>query len=286
MTSDLDFATIRQFVLSRTGIQLTDEKRYLIETRLDPILRERGLPSLAALATGLRSGDTALENAVSDAMTTNETLFFRDKGPFEITKNLILPKLIAARRRMGQIRIWCAACSTGQEPYSLAMLLDEMRDELRGIAVEIVATDISEKVLEQARAGVYSQFEVQRGLPILMLLKYFKQEGTRWRIKPELQRQISFRHLNLLQPFQSLGRFDIVFCRNVLIYFSDETKRDVLSRIATTMAPDGFLLLGGAETALGLTEFFATHRDERGVYVRADSAEARPAGLTRQRLAG
>jgi chemotaxis protein methyltransferase CheR len=284
MTSDLGFATIRQFVLARTGIQLTDEKRYLIETRLDPVLRERGLPSLEALASSLRSGDPALESAVADAMTTNETLFFRDKGPFDITQKLILPKLIEARRRVGLIRIWCAACSTGQEPYSLAMLLDEMRAELRGIAVEIVATDISEKVIEQAKAGVYSQFEVQRGLPIRMLLKHFTQEGTRWRIRPELQRQISFRRLNLLQPFQSLGRFDIVFCRNVLIYFSDETKRDVLSRIATAMAPDGFLLLGGAETALGLTEFFATHRDERAVYVRADSGDARPAGLTRQRL--
>ncbi len=287
MTSDVDFATIRQFVLARTGIQLSDEKRYLIETRLDPIVRDRGLPSLSVLASKIRlGGDPALESAVVDAMTTNETLFFRDKGPFDIARSLILPKLIEARRRQGQIRIWCAACSTGQEPYSLAMLLDEMRPSLRGIAVEIVATDISEKVLEQAREGVFSQFEVQRGLPIRLLLQHFTQEGTRWRIKPELKREISFRRLNLLQPFQSLGRFDLVLCRNVLIYFNDTTKRDVLSRIATAMAPDGFLILGGAESALGLAEFFATHRDERGVYVRAESPEARPKGPQRQLLAG
>ena len=286
MTSDLDFATIRQFVLARTGIQLTDDKRYLIETRLDPILRERGLGNLTTLASKLRLGDVSLENAVADAMTTNETLFFRDKGPFDIVQNLVLPRLIEARGRMGRIRIWCAACSTGQEPYSLAMLLDEMRQDLRGIAVEIVATDISDKVLTQAKAGTYSQFEVQRGLPIRMLLKHFTQEGTRWHIKPELKRQISFRPLNLLQPFQSLGRFDLVLCRNVLIYFNDATKQDVLTRIGESMMRDGYLILGGAETALGLTQQFATHRDERGVYVRADSSDARPTHPGRDRLAG
>jgi len=286
MASDLDYSFIRQFVLARTGIQLTEEKRYLIETRLDPVMRRLGLSTLSALAAKLRQGDAILEGAVVDAMTTNETLFFRDKTPFDLFRTVALPKLIEARREVGRIRIWCAACSTGQEPYSLAMILDEMRHELRSIAVEIVATDISEKVLEQARAGVFSQFEVQRGLPIRLLLKHFTQEGLRWRVNPALGRDIRFQPLNLMQPFRSLGRFDVVFCRNVLIYFGEATKRDILARIAAAMAPDGYLLLGGAETALGLSSEFSTHRQERSLYVRSDSPEAHPAGLPRPRLMG
>jgi chemotaxis protein methyltransferase CheR len=278
MISETDLAFVRQFVLERTGIVLSAEKRYLVETRLAPVALKFGIDTLGALAGRLKLGDRALEAAAIDAITTNETLFFRDKLPFDLFRDVVMPRLVAARRAPGPIRIWCAACSSGQEPYSLAMILDEIRPSLRGIGVEIVATDISEKVLAQAREGVYSQFEMQRGLPIRMLLKHFTQEGTRWRINPALSKAVSFRPINLLQPFRSLGRFDIVFCRNVLIYFGETTKRDILNRIAEVLAEDGYLMLGGAESVVGLCNSLAPHRTERSLYVRAESPEAH-AGL-------
>ncbi|MGL4635881.1 MAG: CheR family methyltransferase [Beijerinckiaceae bacterium] len=282
--TEADLALFQSFILQRTGIVLTPEKRYLVETRLDPIVRKMQLPSLGALAAKLRLGDRAVETAVIDAMTTNETLFFRDKLPFDQFQNIILPKLIAARRQTGRIRIWCAACSTGQEPYSLSMMLDEMRSELAGIQVEILATDISEKVIAAAKEGVYSQFEVQRGLPIRMLMKYFNQVETRWKINPLMGDRIQFRQLNLLQPFKNLGTFDVIFCRNVLIYFGEATKRDVLDRLSESLSPDGYLLLGGAETVLGLAKGLSPHKLERSLYVHKDSAEAHSASFVRPRL--
>jgi chemotaxis protein methyltransferase CheR len=271
---EADFSFIQQFLASRTGIVLTSEKRYLVEVRLDPVVRRFQLSDLSALTAKLRAGDRTAETAVIDAMTTNETLFFRDKAPFELFQNIVLPKIRAARKTTQDIRIWCAACSTGQEPYSLSMMLEEQKDQLQGLNVKILATDISEKVLQQAREGVFSQFEVQRGLPIKMLLKYFTQEGTRWRINPMLAQRIEFRSSNLLQPFQGIGRFDIIFCRNVLIYFGEDTKRDVLARLANALTPDGYLFLGGAETVMGLSRTLAPHMVERGLYVQAGSPEA------------
>ncbi|MFM9975861.1 MAG: CheR family methyltransferase [Beijerinckiaceae bacterium] len=271
---DMDFLFIQQFITARTGIVLTAEKRYLVEVRLDPVVRRFQLLNLAALTLKLRQGDRTIETAVIDAMTTNETLFFRDKSPFELFQNFILPKIRAARRTTQEIRIWCAACSTGQEPYSLSMLLEERKDELQGLNVKILATDISEKVLQQARDGLFSQFEVQRGLPIKLLLKYFTQEGTRWRIDPLLAHRIEFRASNLLQPLHAFGKFDIILCRNVLIYFGEDTKRAVLARLENALTPDGYLLLGGAETVMGLSRTLAPHAVERGLYVHATSPEA------------
>lgn len=282
--TEMDLAFIQQFILQRTGILLTPEKRYLVETRLDPVIRSFQLPSLAALATKLKLGDKPLETAVIDAITTNETLFFRDKLPFELFQNVMLPRLIAARKNTGRIRIWCAACSTGQEPYSLSMIIDEMKTQLTGITVEILATDISEKVLQLAKNGVYSQFEVQRGLPIRMLMKHFKQVGTRWQIDPAMGERIQYRSLNLLQPFKALGPFDIILCRNVLIYFGEATKRDVLDRLGDVLAPDGYLMLGGAETVLGLSKTLSPHRTERSLYVHTNSPEAHSVNFTRTRL--
>ncbi len=272
--TDADLALFQSFILQRTGIVLTPEKRYLIETRLDPVMRKMQLPSLAAIAVKLRAGDRVVETAVIDAMTTNETLFFRDKQPFDQFRNVILPKLIAAKRAAGRIRIWCAACSTGQEPYSLSMILDDMRTQMAGIEVEILATDISEKVIEAAKNGVYTQFEVQRGLPIQYLIKYFSQQETRWKINPLMGDRIQFKQLNLLQPFRALGSFDVIFCRNVLIYFGEGTKKDVLARMHDQLTPEGFLLLGGAETVLGLSSDLAPHRSERSLYVRRTSVDA------------
>jgi chemotaxis protein methyltransferase CheR len=272
--TEQELAVIQAFVLRHTGIVLTAEKRYLVESRLDPVMRALKIASLSQLSQQLRAPSRALESAVIDAMTTNETLFFRDRTPFDQFTNIILPKMIAARRTTGRLRIWCAACSSGQEPYSLSMILDDMRHQLGGLQVDILATDISEKILLQAREGVYSQFEVQRGLPIKMLLKHFTQQGLRWKINPDLGKRIDFRRLNLTQALPPLGKFDVILCRNVLIYFNEATKRDVLARLASVMAPDGYMLLGGAETVLGLTDALAPHKDERGMYVHAGSQEA------------
>jgi chemotaxis protein methyltransferase CheR len=202
-------------------------------------------------------------------MTTNETFFFRDKVPFEHVRDTIMPALIVARAREKRIRIWCTAGSTGQEPYSLAMTMKSLGVALSGYKVSILATDISADVLEKAQSGVYSQFEVQRGLPIHMLVKYFTQAGEQWHIAPEVRAMVQFRPLNLLNDFTPLGTFDLVFCRNVLIYFDQPTKADVLTRLAKQMTPDGYLVLGAAETVVGLTDAFKPLADKRGLYAPA-----------------
>ncbi len=205
-------------------------------------------------------------------MTTNESFFFRDKLPFEHFRDTIMPALLAARAASRRIRIWCAAAATGQEPYSLAIALKEMGKDLRGWRIEIVATDLSTEVLEKAKSGIYSQFEVQRGLPALMLIKYFTQVGETWQIAPEIRGMVKFMPLNLLNDFSHLGRFDLVLCRNVLIYFDQATKIGVLERIADVTERDGFLVLGGAETVVGLTDRFKPIPDKRGVYAQPGGA--------------
>jgi chemotaxis protein methyltransferase CheR len=177
-----------------------------------------------------------------------------------------MPSLLAARAKERRIRIWCAAASTGQEPYSLAMCLKEMKDKIAGWRIEIIGTDLSMEVLEKAKAGVYSQFEVQRGLPIQMLVKHFVQTGDTWQISPEIRAMVQYKPLNLLADFSHLGNFDVVFCRNVMIYFDQETKIGVLNRIARMLDADGFLVLGAAETVVGLTEAFRPMQDRRGLY--------------------
>ena len=212
-------------------------------------------------------------------MTTNESFFFRDKIPFEHFCDTMMPALMVARAREKRIRIWCTACATGQEPYSLAMALKGIGPSLAGWKVEIFATDISNEVLAKAKAGIYNQFEVQRGLPIQSLVKFFSQVGESWQIAPEIRGTVQFRPLNLLNDFSSLGIFDVVFCRNVLIYFDQETKIGVLNRIARQMPQDGYLILGAAETVVGLTEAFKPMPDRRGLYVpHIAAAKPAPAG--------
>jgi chemotaxis protein methyltransferase CheR len=215
---------------------------------------------------------------VVEAMTTNETFFFRDKVPFDHFRDHIMPEIIKARANRRSVRIWCAAGSTGQEPYSLAMCLKEMGAALTGWRIEIIATDLSQEVLEKARAGIYSQFEVQRGLPIQMLVKYFKQTGETWQINPELRAMIQHRQLNLLHDFAQLGTFDVIFCRNVLIYFDQDTKINIFNRLARQIEPDGFLVLGAAETVVGLTDTFRPIPERRGLYKPNDprAAAAKP----------
>jgi chemotaxis protein methyltransferase CheR len=224
-------------------------------------------------------------------MTTNESFFFRDKVPFDLFRNEIMPALLATRAAQRSIRIWCAAASTGQEPYSLAMCLKEMAGKLAGWRIEILGTDLSTEVLQKAKTGIYSQFEVQRGLPIQLLVKYFAQIGETWQVAPELRAMVQYKPLNLLHNFSHLGTFDVIFCRNVLIYFDQPTKVAVLDRMAKSLQPDGFLLLGAAETVVGLTDTFKPVPDQRGLYapnVAGNRPAAKPAlasSLTTPRLA-
>jgi chemotaxis protein methyltransferase CheR len=273
-----EYEYLRKFLKDNSGLDLSADKQYLIESRLLPLARKAGLAGIAELVQKLQGGARTLITDVVEAMTTNETFFFRDKVPFDHFRDTIMPEVIKARAARRSVRIWCAAGSTGQEPYSLAMCLKEMGAALTGWRVEIIATDLSQEVLEKARAGVYSQFEVQRGLPIQMLVKYFKQTGETWQINPELRAMIQHRQLNLLHDFAQLGTFDVIFCRNVLIYFDQDTKINIFNRLARQIEPDGFLVLGAAETVVGLTDTFRPIPERRGLYKPNDqrAAAAKP----------
>ena len=279
----LDYDYLRRLLHDRSGLVLAADKQYLVESRLLPVARRAGLAGLAELVQRLRSTQAEkLAVDVVEAMTTNESFFFRDKIPFEHFRDTIMPKLLAARAAARRIRIWCAAASTGQEPYSLAMSLKEMASLVAGWRIEILATDLSNEVLEKARAGIYSQFEVQRGLPITLLVKYFAQIGDTWQIAPDIRSMVQFRQLNLIDDFAHLGVFDVVFCRNVLIYFNQETKTRVLDRVARVIDRDGYLALGAAETVVGLTESFKPIHDRRGLY--APNVAGRPKAPPELRL--
>jgi chemotaxis protein methyltransferase CheR len=270
-----DFELIAQLLKERSGLALNKEKAYLLESRLNPVARKWNFSGLDELAQTIRnSGEEALLVDVTEAMTTNESFFFRDQKPFDQFTDMVLPHLLEARKSMRAFRVWSAACSSGQEPYTLAMLLKEHADKLAGWRVEIVATDLSNDILDKAKEGLYSQFEVQRGLPIALLVKYFTQIGDRWQIDDSLQKMITFRKFNLLDKPSALGKFDVVFCRNVLIYFDTPTKTRVLDAIADMLPPDGFLYLGGAETVLGTSDRFKLMPGQRGIYsLAAQGAE-------------
>jgi chemotaxis protein methyltransferase CheR len=263
-----DYEYLCNLLKVRSGLAIGADKHYLVESRLLPIARQAGLSDLAALVQRLKSpGAEALAHKVVEAMMTNGTFFFRDRHPFDHFRNMIMPALLKARADVRRIRIWCAAASTGQEPYTLAICLKEMGKTLAGWQTEIIATDISNEALEKARSGTYTQFEVQRGLPIMMLIKYFNQTGELWQVTPEVRSMVQFKTHNLLHDFSRFGIFDVIFCRNVLIYFDHATKVDVLNRLAQVIAADGFLLLGGAESVVGLTDSFKPVADKRGLYV-------------------
>ncbi|KWV48978.1 chemotaxis protein CheR [Bradyrhizobium macuxiense] len=261
-----DYEYLRKLLKDHSGLDLSTDKQYLIESRLLPLARKCGLSGIPDLVMKMKGGSSLHIVQVVEAMTTNETFFFRDKIPFDHFRDIIMPELVKARAARRSIRIWCAAGSTGQEPYSLAMCLKEMGATLAGWRVEIIATDLSQEVLEKSKAGIYSQFEVQRGLPIQMLIKYFKQSGEFWQINPELRSMVQHRQLNLLHDFSLLGAFDVIFCRNVLIYFDQDTKINVFNRLARSMDADGFLVLGAAETVVGLTDSFKPVAERRGLY--------------------
>lgn len=279
--TDADYNFLRLLLHLRSGLSLSPEKRYLAESRLGILCRRRGIDGIETLVQQLRQGsNAALEHAVVEAMTTNETLFFRDHTPFDLFRNVILPEKLASNAASRSLRIWCAAVSTGQEAYSLAMILDEMAPRLAGWKVQIIGTDISAEVLERARSGLYSQFEIQRGLPIQMLLKHFQQNGDKWQVSERLRAMIELKQHNLLESNSHLGQFDVIFCRNVLIYFDVPTKAKVLGLLAPRLAPEGAVILGAAETVIGISTTIVPDAKHRGIYRDRNSAQAQAANMS------
>ncbi len=255
ITSD-DYAYLGTLLRTKSGLALGPGKEYLLESRLPPVARAYGFASVNELVSTLRSGPhQELIKAVCDAMTTGETFFFRDTIPFDLLRATILPEAGDRCRRAGRpLRIWSAAASTGQEAYSVAMLLADMGVQMSGVRVEIVATDFASHALNRARRGLYTQIEVQRGLPDRFLRQFFVNTPEGYRLGDDIRRRVMFRELNLLESFRSLGQFDIVLCRNVLIYFDSITKKDVLERLSSSLTPGGYLFLGATETAFGVTD--------------------------------
>jgi chemotaxis protein methyltransferase CheR len=272
----LDYEYLRKVLKERSGLDLSADKQYLVESRLVPLARRSGLSGIPELVLKMKGGAEALTAEVVEAMTTNETFFFRDKLPFDHLKQAVIPALVQARAARRSLRIWCAASSTGQEPYSIAMCLKEFGSALSGWRTEIVATDLSQAVLEKSRAGLFSQFEVQRGLPIQMLVKYFTQVGELWQLSADIRAMVQHRQLNLLQDFSHLGTFDVIFCRNVLIYFDQNTKAGIFERIAKMLESDGVLALGAAESVVGITNTFKPYPERRGLYRPNTLPAARP----------
>jgi chemotaxis protein methyltransferase CheR len=277
----VDYEFLRKLLRERSGLDLSSDKQYLVESRLIPLARRVGLAGIPELVQKIKAaGAEALTAEVVEAMTTNETFFFRDKLPFDHLREAILPSLLQARVNRRSLRIWCAASSTGQEPYSIAMCLKEFSAALAGWRVEIVATDLSQGVLEKSKAGIFSQFEVQRGLPIQMLVKHFTQVGELWQLNADIRAMVQHRQLNLLQDFSHLGTFDVIFCRNVLIYFDQDTKVGIFDRLAKMLEPDGVLALGAAESVVGISDAFKPYPERRGLYRPNSARTARAGGPT------
>lgn len=272
-----EFAYLRAFLRERSGLSLPVDKLYLARSRLAAVRRRFGLASDADLVRRLRlRPDPDLAAAVVESMSTNETFFFRDRTAFELLRTVLLPRAVANRRGAGRIRIWSAAASSGQEAYSIAMLAREMGRDLRGCAVDILGTDISAAMIDRARAGRYSQREVQRGLPVRLLLAHFAKEGSDWVVAEEIRSSVRFEPLNLARGFDHLGPFDIVLCRNVLIYFDASTKRQVVEGLARVLRPDGAAFFGGADAPLGSTEALVPDGAHATVFVKAPRRPSPP----------
>ncbi len=256
-------------VRQRSAIELDAAKAYLIEARLSPVARRCGLTSTAELIGKLQSKiDPIVQQQVVEAMTTNETSFYRDAHPFDALRSTIIPEVLKLRSAQRTLNIWSAACSTGQEAYSIAMLLCEQFPELAGWKTQILGTDLSDDVLEKARAARFSQIEINRGLPALLLTKYFRREGMQWELVPQVRNMANFIKLNLIESWPTLPTMDVVFLRNVLIYFSPSTKKMILEKIRKTMAPHAVLFLGAAETTMGLDAMFDRVQINNSVFYR------------------
>lgn len=266
------YEEFRAFLEKACGIVLGDNKQYLVASRLSRLMAEHGIPDLRALITRMQQGtQRSLREAVVDAMTTNETLWFRDVHPFNILKEKLLPEL--QRAASGPVRIWSAACSSGQEPFSISMTVEEYRMANMGMMrqpVEIVATDLSRSMLDVCKTGEYDQLSLARGLSPERLQRYFESVGSdRWRIKKDIRQRVRFQSLNLLDSYLALGRFDVVFCRNVLIYFSGERKFDILRRIHAQLRPGGYLVLGASEGLSDINQYYQMVQCNPGIIYRA-----------------
>jgi len=272
-----EYNLLRRVLKERSGIEFSVDQIDLVEAKLRPLLTEFEFPSFAHLMLALTKPSAGhLRSRVAQSVAVLESYFFRDKTPFNYFNDIMLPRLMARRRASRRIRIWCAAAANGQEPYSLAMLVAEASQKLAGWTVEIVATDFSEAALLRAKAGTYSQFEVQRGLPVSLLIKYFQKASRGWQIKPEIRAKVAFHEHNLLDDCQDLGTFDIIFCRNVMIYFDQFLKGAVLGRLAGQLASDGYLMLGAAETTTGLSpDFMPVPELHHGIFCFTPAAAER-----------
>jgi len=266
-----DFQLLKDFLHKESGLSISEDKMYLLESRLNPIIKKMELADMSALVGKLRMNDAQAKHDVIEAMTTNETFFFRDNHPFDRFRDVVLPSLVANKPVGSTIRIWCAACSSGQEPYSLAIILKENAAKYAGYNFEIIATDLSEDILQIARTAKYTQFEVQRGMPITLLVKYFTQQGSDWFLNDDIKNMVRFEKFNLLDPMTKYGTLDVIFCRNVLIYFDTTTKGNILAEMHNHCAKHGYLFLGGAETVVGVTDKFKPMPGERGLYIPHDS---------------
>lgn len=246
-----DLAYLASILRRRTGIILSEKKTGMIESRLVPVMRRFGFRDTCSLLKELHYGHEALIQAVIEAMTTNDSAFFRDRRTFDEFRDIVLPSLVTERSDSKQLRIWCAASAAGQEPYSIAMLIDDAKLVEKGWQITLIATDINSQMVARAQEGLYTQFEVQRGLPIRRLVSHFTQEDGKWRISEKLRGMVSFRTFNLLDSYGWLPDCDVVFCRNVLMYFEPKLRLSVLDRIGEILAPDGAFLVGPAETLAG-----------------------------------
>ena len=266
----VDFTLLADLLKKRSGMALTVDKIYLLESRLLPIAKQAGLHSVSDLCAHIRGkADEKLLVEITEAMTVNESSFFRDIKPYDLFRQKLLPEVMKAQADRKALRIWSAACSTGQEPYSLAICLKEEAAKLSGWNVQITASDLAKKVVDKAQQGIYSQFEVQRGVPIQMLLKYFAQQADNtWQVKENVREVVSFRLQNLLEPYDALGQFDIIFCRNVLIYFDDATKAEITGRMYRSLPLHGILVIGATETLIDPEGYFTPIDEFRGAYRR------------------
>ena len=275
----IDRAALRHLAVlleQRTGQQIGPNRMWRVETVLKSLMREHGVADLDALVAALRGGGRpALASAVVEALLNNETFFFRDAQAFDLLRDGALESLRASRASARRLRIWCAGCSTGQEAYSLAMMFADSPAKWDGWTIDITATDVSEAAIARARAGFYTQFEIQRGLPVSAMLRWFDQVGEDWRVRRPLARYLRFRQHNLLTP--QTGMFDLILCRNVLLYFSPETRRQAFERLAAALVADGYLMLGAGETVIGQTDAFISAPELRGLYRRAVSTIAKVA---------
>ena len=268
-----EFDFVIRYIYDISGIDLDKHKAYLLETRLVSLLRTYGCSSISELCHRSKFDAThEIQNQIIDAISTNETLFFRDKKPFALLRQKILPEL--ADRALGKaaglppppIRIWSTACSTGQEPYSIAIILHEMLPTLNGLSANILGTDISRAATEKARRGLYHQFEIERGLTPQQIEQYFSRQGDRWQINATIREMATFKSLNLMAPFNGLGRFDLIMCRNVAIYFNIEDRRKLFEKLAAVLEPDGYLIVGATESLAGIGPQFEAHRHLDTIY--------------------